>query len=577
MATDYASMIPKEDLASFQKANPNLTFGAQDYTAYNNATINSQNLAQGPSLKTSTYQPTPVDPNIAPSMLSQVAGQFEAVNMQNERALQEQQANRDQQNNLSSALLNKTADTQAAQEQAGVNAARASQDQYTQQIYDLNAQASSLTKEAQAASQNAIKEGRQFGSVQSFVTSQQGEIERNRAIKALEISANADVAQAALLGSQLKLQSAKEKAQQIIDLKYKPMEDMLAMKKDQYEKNKEILASIDKKRTEALNATIKKEEKDIEERKANEKGIADLVTNAAGQGAPADLRAKAAKAKTPMEAANILGVYAGDYLVNKKITAEINKMDAEAAKTRSEANGAGINGATSSSAKAWLDQYNSGALSLEDIYTKIGSTKEAGVLKNQVAQLVAAQGGKRKYGADDASVQAINAQIKNVNDLLYGNGKTEADKTTGGVGKIVGVVQGGGGIFLPDSLNVGKQDALAVAKNLVSNQTLQALADAKSKGITFGALSEGELGLVSDAASSIASKLIKDKDGNITGFSGSESQFKKDLLKVKEGLQKSIKTKTGNSGNQAESTADDIMTANKKVRAVVDNTYSIFN
>lgn len=301
---------------------------ATDYT-----TINSQNLTQTPSVKLPTYQPSPVDPNLAPSVLAGIAGQFDSVNMQNERALQEQQANRDQQNNLSSALLGKTADTQAFQDQAGVNAARATQDQYTQQIYDLNAQASSLMKEGEAAKQNAVKEGRQFGSVQSFVTSQQNEIERNRAIKALEISANADIAQASLLGSQMKLQAAKDKAQQMVDLKYKPMEDALAMKKEQYELNKDVLASIDKKRTEALNAAIKKEEAQIAEQKANEKGIADLVTNAAGQGAPEDIRARAAKAKTPMEAANILGVYAGDYLKNQLLKEQIKKAKADTAET----------------------------------------------------------------------------------------------------------------------------------------------------------------------------------------------------------------------------------------------------
>lgn len=304
---------------------------ATDYT-----TINSQNLTQTPSVKLPTYQPAPVDPNLAPSVLAGIAGQFDSVNMQNERALQEQQANRDQQNNLSSALLGKTADTQAFQDQAGVNTARATQDQYTQQIYDLNAQASSLMKEGEAAKQNAVKEGRQFGSVQSFVTSQQNEIERNRAIKALEISANADIAQASLMGSQLKLQAAKDKAQQMVDLKYKPMEDMLAMKKEQYELNKDVLASIDKKRTEALNAAIKKEEAQIAEQKANEKGIADLVTNAAGQGAPEDIRARAAKAKTPMEAANILGVYAGDYLKMQTYKSQLETDKAQRANIYSQ-------------------------------------------------------------------------------------------------------------------------------------------------------------------------------------------------------------------------------------------------
>lgn len=312
-------------------------------------TINSANLTPKATLQVPTYQPAPVDPNIAPSVQASIAGQYEAFNKQQEQAQAEQQALRDSQNSLSSALLRKTADTQEFQDQAGVNVAKSQQDLYTQQIYDLNAQASALTKEAEAAKQNAIKEGRQFGAVSSFVTSQQNEIERNRAIKALEISANADIAQASLLGSQLKLQAAKDKAQQMVDLKYKPLEDMLAMKKNQYELNKDVLASIDKKRTEALNAAIKKEEAQIAEQKANEKGISDLVTNASAQGAPAELRARASKAKTPMEAANILGVYAGDYLKNeltrqqiKTEKAQQDKLSADAAKTRAETGSSGI-------------------------------------------------------------------------------------------------------------------------------------------------------------------------------------------------------------------------------------------
>ena len=179
-----------------------------------------------------------------------------------------------------------------------------------------------------------------------------------------------------------------------------------------------------------------------------------------------------------------------------------------------------------------MSQFNSGLLTADEIYTKIGSAKESIPLRNEVARLIAQQKGKRVYGADDASIQAINSQIKNVDDLLNGD-----------VGSIVGLVQGGLGV-LPDNLNIYKQDALGIAKNLVSNQTLQALADAKSKGITFGALSERELTTVADAASSVAAKILKDKDGNITGFSGSQAQFKKDLQTIKDGLTKSIANKT---------------------------------
>lgn len=194
------------------------------------------------------------------------------------------------------------------------------------------------------------------------------------------------------------------------------------------------------------------------------------------------------------------------------------------------------------SAKDWIMQFNSGLMSIEDIYTKIGSAKESLPLRNEVARLVGLQKGKRIFGADDASIQAINSQIKNVNDLLEG----------GKFGKIVGLVQGGAG-FWPDKLNPGKQDALAIAKNLTSNQTLQALADAKAKGITFGALSERELGVVAEAASRIAAKIQrknKDFPDEITGFSGSEAQFKKDLLTIlhgddgKGGLIGSVASKT---------------------------------
>ena len=193
----------------------------------------------------------------------------------------------------------------------------------------------------------------------------------------------------------------------------------------------------------------------------------------------------------------------------------------------------GTTESTNITAQSWVDQFNSGLMSIEDIYTKISSSKEASVLKNAVARIIAEQGGKRLYGVDDASIQAINSQIKNIDDLL-----------TGGIGKIAGFIQGGLGIF-PDALNIGKQDVLAIAETFVANQTLQALADAKSKGITFGALSEGELSLVAAAAGRISSKIRRNKNGKITGFTGSERAFIEDLTAIKEGLEKSIATKTG--------------------------------
>lgn len=338
MATDYASMIPKEDLASFQKANPGKSFTVEDYSAYNdpnsyvykmnslptnNSTINSQNLAQGASVKIPTYQPTPVDPNIAQGAIASVAGQYEAVNKQLEQAQADQKAQAESQLSLQSALIGKTADTQAFQETAGVNAANDTVRQYATQLADLNAQASTLNREAQAIPIQVQNESVGRGRTGAGIAPIESARLRDNALKALSIAQQADIASAALTGSQLKLQAAKDKAQQMVDLKYKPLEDQLALKKQQYDLNKDILSQIDKKRTEALNLAIKKEERDLEEKKNNEKGISDLVTNASAQGAPADLRARAAKAKTPMEAANILGVYAGDYMKMKTYESQL--------------------------------------------------------------------------------------------------------------------------------------------------------------------------------------------------------------------------------------------------------------
>jgi len=346
-------------------------------------------------------------------------------------------------------------------------------------------------------------------------------------------------------------QSAKGYADQIVDAKYEQRLADIEAKKTNINNIMFNLTDAQKKQADATLQRLNKEQRDYEDLKANEKSISDMVIQASSQNAPQDLVAKAKEAKSPSEAAMILGQYAGDYYAVEKIKAEIKKMNAEASKTAAEASRArsssggssssavsvGVNGkvlSANSPADAWLAQYNAGAMSLEDIYTKIGSSKSAEVVKNELARKIADQGGKRVIPEDDAQIMGINDQITNIDDLLRGDG----------FGSIVGVVQGGYGI-IPDKHNTGKQDVLAIAQNLISNQTLQALADAKSKGITFGALSDAELNTVAATASKLASKAVKDDKGKVTGFTGSEDALKADLLKLKTLLQKSVVMKTG--------------------------------
>lgn len=78
-----------------------------------------------------------------------------------------------------------------------------------------------------------------------------------------------------------------------------------------------------------------------------------------------------------------------------------------------------------------------------------------------------------------------------------------------------------------------KSDFIAGVQQLVSQQTLNNLINAKAQGATFGALSEGELKILQSAATKIEPWVVKDKNGNVTGFNVSEKAFKAELERIK--------------------------------------------
>lgn len=78
----------------------------------------------------------------------------------------------------------------------------------------------------------------------------------------------------------------------------------------------------------------------------------------------------------------------------------------------------------------------------------------------------------------------------------------------------------------------GKSNFIAGIEQLRSNLNLEALITAKSRGATFGALSDQELRVLANAASKIGSWAIKDEDGNVIGYKASESDFRKELDKI---------------------------------------------
>lgn len=82
-------------------------------------------------------------------------------------------------------------------------------------------------------------------------------------------------------------------------------------------------------------------------------------------------------------------------------------------------------------------------------------------------------------------------------------------------------------------------------QQLISQTTLDNLINAKAKGATFGALSEGELKLLSASGSRLATWAITDKSGNIKGFKASEKQVKDELNKIKSYAERDYELTTG--------------------------------
>lgn len=83
-----------------------------------------------------------------------------------------------------------------------------------------------------------------------------------------------------------------------------------------------------------------------------------------------------------------------------------------------------------------------------------------------------------------------------------------------------------------DRLTGGRQNFIAGVEQLRSQLTLDSLIQAKARGATFGALSEGELNVLSASASKLASWAKKDGNGNVVAYNASEKDFKAELEKI---------------------------------------------
>ena len=238
-------------------------------------------------------------------------------------------------------LEGKSTDTRDYNQSLGVNESRAN-------ITDLSSQILALNNKTQS---DKLGIGmNQGGLTVNDRNANESMIDRQSAIKSLTLGAQLNAAQG-------KLSLAQDLVNQAISAKYDPIETRINNLKTTLELNKPFLERYDKKAYEKQTALLNAKQKDLEERKKNETDIQNLIINASQQGASSNLMAQASKAKTPMEAAQILGQYAGDYRKARLLEAQIktefaqqSKYYADAAKTRREIRALTVDGKSTNTA-----------------------------------------------------------------------------------------------------------------------------------------------------------------------------------------------------------------------------------
>lgn len=343
------------------------------------------------------------------------------------------------------ALLGKTADTQAANESSGLNDA-------TKQLNLLNAQAQSLNREAQATPIQTQQRNANTGATDAGVAPQNTAALRENALKALSIAQQADIATA-------NYTAAKDKAQQIIDLKYKPEEAKLELRKQQYEFAKDALAAYDKKRADALGVALKKEENELAAKKAAEKEVKDLAFTLQINGAPTDIITKALAAKTKQDIQAIAGV--GDYLISKA-----DKLDMQLKSLQIQ--------------KARQDLVPTKGLTDQEV-AKITGTPEYKTINGVLPALLAIKKYRdavEQYG----SYEALDAKGKGERKAAYGNA-ISAWKTLAGLGALSGADFGLAENVIPEgSLFARNNKQLAQLDSAI--ESAQTQADMLSKRIT---------------------------------------------------------------------------------------------
>lgn len=482
-------------------------------------------LSQAPQAQFQT--PTPQTPVNYNSMTSDIATPYDFA-VQN---YQQNQVNASSDvSNLMNTLSGKSAFESQTNEALGLNKAN---EEYIKKAAEISA----LGKKAAEAQQENISQGRQLGSVGSFVAGQGAEIERNRAIKALSLGAELDAIQG-------NVEVAKSKVKQVVDAQYADKELALANKLKMFELNQSILGNLtsqQQKSFEQAKYKVEQEQKRLDEEKETKKDISNIGLTLRKYGVSDSV----VKDVLGSSSINDALIKAGNNLQDPQAKLELQSLKADIAlkyaqiaKTNREAQLSKEPTATENKAQALaVTQAKASAQAAQD---KIDAVNTA-----------------LNYNAGISARVGTNIFSRGIVAPIVGG--AVAGVGAGPLGALAGGVAAGS-TGIKSSLTGQGQQLSGTVHQLTSGLTLQNLIDAKKNGATFGALSDGERQLLASSATKLNDWEIKDKNGVGTGYwNVDEKSFRTELKTIQDLSKKALLQSQGTLISPDENTQLDSM------------------
>ena len=408
------------------------------------------------------------------------------------------------------------ADTASAYDASGATA-------LSEQLSKLNREAQNLNLENQAKNLALENQGADI-TVGGLQRSQEAN-NRETAIKALTLSQQSNIAQGDYL-------AAKDKADRIISLKYAPIEAKLATLKQQYEFNKDTLTALDKKKTEALAASLKKQEQELADSKAKEQNIQNLMLEVAKNGVTdPDILKSIGSAKTIDEAiqlaapslkttsTDIVKLDNGNTILIDKNTGKVIKSfggakPVEGVTSVTESTPEQIKGLASiGSLIGGFSSVNAQKMFLKNVDDLVKKGDERGLAEKVIGQSLAniADGDQRKKATGGFLLsQQLTSLGQLLNDYRAKNGNTNIFK-----GKIQDINQKLGLVGDPELANIGTQ-ILNQLDNLARTRTGAVISPSEEKLYARLLPSIGKVGELNDAViKGLKTSLMTDVENNL--------------------------------------------------------------